>query len=82
LPDVLADNWYGFLAPIATPPDVIAKLNKVINEAAASKEVIDKLGIQGVIAEGSTQDVFAKMLDDETKKWGEVIRASGIKLDQ
>jgi tripartite-type tricarboxylate transporter receptor subunit TctC len=82
LPDVLADNWYGFLAPIATPPDVIAKLNKVINEAAASKDVIDKLGIQGVIAEGSTQEVFGKMIDDETKKWGEVIRASGIKLDQ
>jgi hypothetical protein len=26
--------------------------------------------------------VFGKMIDDETKKWGEVIRASGIKLDQ
>jgi len=82
LPEVLADNWYGFLAPIATPPAVIEKLHKAINEAATSKEVIDKLGVQGVIAEGSTQEVFAKMIDDETKKWGDVIRATGIKLDQ
>jgi tripartite-type tricarboxylate transporter receptor subunit TctC len=82
LPDVLADNWYGFLAPIATPPDVIAKLHKAINDAASSKDVIDKLGVQGVIAEGSTQEVFAKMIEDETKKWGDVIRATGIKLDQ
>ena len=82
MPDVLADNWYGFIAPIATPPAVIEKLHKVINEAAKSPDVIEKLGKQGVIAEGSTQEVFAKMIDDETKKWGEVIRATGIKLDQ
>jgi tripartite-type tricarboxylate transporter receptor subunit TctC len=82
LPEVLADNWYGFIAPIATPPDIIAKLNKVVNEASKSKDVIDKLAVQGVDAEGSTSEVFAKMLQDETKKWGDVIRATGIKLDQ
>lgn len=82
LPDVLADNWYGLIAPIGTPPDIIAKLNKVANEAAKSKDVIEKLAIQGVDAEGSTQEVFAKMIEDETKKWGDVIRATGIKLDQ
>jgi tripartite-type tricarboxylate transporter receptor subunit TctC len=82
LPEVLADNWYGFIAPAATPPDIIAKLNKVVNDAAKSKDVIDKLAVQGVDAEGSTQEAFAKMLQDETKKWGDVIRATGIKLDQ
>ena len=80
--EVLADNWYGFIAPVATPPDIIAKLNKVVNEAATSKDVIEKLGVQGVDAEGSTQDVFGKMIEDETRKWGDVIRATGIKLDQ
>ncbi len=58
LPEVLADNWYGFIAPAATPPDVVAKLNKVVNDAAKSKDVIDKLAIQGVDAEGSTPEVF------------------------
>ncbi len=52
------------------------------NEAAKSKDVIDKLAVQGVDAEGSTPEVFAKMIEDETKKWGDVIRATGIKLDQ
>lgn len=81
LPDVLADNWYGIIAPAATPPAILAKLNQVINEAAKSKDVIEKLGVQGVDAEGSTQEVFKKMIVDETKKWGDVIRATGIKLD-
>jgi tripartite-type tricarboxylate transporter receptor subunit TctC len=82
LPEVIADNWYGLIAPIGTPPDIIAKLNRVANEAAKSKDVIDKLAVQGVDAEGSTSEVFAKMIEDETRKWGDVIRASGIKLDQ
>jgi tripartite-type tricarboxylate transporter receptor subunit TctC len=82
LPDVLADNWYGVIVPIATPPDIVAKLNRIVNDAAKSKDVIEKLGIQGVDAEGSTPEVFAKMLSDETKKWAEVIKATGIKLDQ
>lgn len=81
LPDVLADNWYGIIAPAATPPAILAKLNQVINEAAKSKDVIEKLGVQGVDAEGSTQEVFKQMIVDETKKWGDVIRATGIKLD-
>lgn len=81
LPEVLAENWYGFIAPAATPPDVIAKLNKAINEAAKSKEVIDKLAIQGVDAEGSSSEAFHQLIVDETKKWGDVIRATGIKLD-
>jgi tripartite-type tricarboxylate transporter receptor subunit TctC len=81
LPDVLADNWYGLIAPAGTPPDILAKLNKVANEAAKSKDVIDKLAVQGVDAEGSTPEVFGKMIEDETKKWGDVIRASGVKLE-
>jgi tripartite-type tricarboxylate transporter receptor subunit TctC len=81
LPDVLADNWYGLIAPIGTPPDVVAKLNKAANEAAKSKDVIDKLAAQGVDAEGSTGEAFGKMIQDETKKWGDVIRATGVKLE-
>jgi tripartite-type tricarboxylate transporter receptor subunit TctC len=81
LPEVLADNWYGFIAPAATPADVVAKLNKAANEAAKSKDVIEKLAVQGVDAEGSTSEVFHQMIIDETKKWGDVIRATGIKLE-
>ena len=81
LPDVLADNWYGLIAPAATPPDIIAKLNKVANEAVKSKDVIEKLAAQGADAEGSTSDDMNKLILSETKKWGDVIRQSGVKLE-
>lgn len=82
LPDVIADNWYGVLAPKGTPPDVIAKLNRAINEASRSKEVIEKLAVQGVDAEATTAAVFGKMIVDETAKWAAVIKESGIKINQ
>ena len=81
LPDVIADNWYGILAPKGTPPEVVAKLNRAINEAAKSKNVIDTLAVQGVDAEATTPEVFGKMIVDETEKWAGVIKATGIKIN-
>lgn len=82
LPDVIADNWYGILAPKGTPPEIVAKLNRAINEASKSKDVIDKLAVQGVDAEASTPEAFGKMIVDETKKWADVIKATGVKINQ
>jgi tripartite-type tricarboxylate transporter receptor subunit TctC len=82
LPDLKTFAEQGLPDVLATPPDIIAKLNKAANEAAKSKDVIEKLAMQGVDAEGSTPEAFAKMIEDETRKWGDVIRATGVKLDQ
>ncbi len=82
LPEVIADNWYGLIAPIGTPPDIIAKLNRVANEAAKSKDVIDTLAVQGVDAEATTAEAFGKMIADETEKWAAVIKATGIQITQ
>jgi tripartite-type tricarboxylate transporter receptor subunit TctC len=81
LPDVLAENWYGFIAPAGTPDAIIEKLNRVTNEAVKTKGVIEKLAAQGADAEGSTAAEFAKLIASETKKWGDVIKESGVKLE-
>ncbi len=46
-----------------------------------SKDVIEKLAAQGADAEGSTSDDMSKLILSETKKWGDVIRQSGVKLE-
>ena len=81
LPDVLAENWYGFIAPAGTPDAIIEKLNRATNEAVKNKGVVDKLAAQGADAEGSTSEDFGKLIASETKKWGDVIKASGVKLE-
>lgn len=81
LPDVLAENWYGFIAPAGTPDAIVEKLNRATNEAVRDKGVIDKLAAQGADAEGSTSEEFGKLIASETKRWGDVIKASGVKLE-
>jgi tripartite-type tricarboxylate transporter receptor subunit TctC len=80
-PDVLADNWYGMIVPAATPPAIIAKLNTVVNQALKDQGVIDKLALQGITAEGSTPEALAALIASETKRWGDVIRQAGIKIE-
>ena len=51
----------------------------VLSRALADPEVKQKLLAQGLEANGGTAAQFGKFIDDETRKWGEVIRAAGLK---
>ena len=45
----------------------------------ADPEVKQKLLVQGLEARPGTAGEFGRFIDDETRKWGEVIRAAGLK---
>jgi tripartite-type tricarboxylate transporter receptor subunit TctC len=80
MPQVEADNWYGVVAPIATPRAVVAKLYSAAVEALHSAEVKDKLAAQGAIAVGNSSEEFAAYVKSEIERWGKVIAATGIKI--
>ena len=79
MPQVEADNWYGLVAPAATPQPVLAKLQSAAAEALRSAEVKDKLAAQSVIAVGNSSAEFLAYVKSEIERWGKVITASGIK---
>ena len=80
MPQVEADNWYGLVAPIATPPAVVAKLRSAAVEALHSAEVKEKLAAQGAIAVGNSSEEFSAYVKSEIERWGKVIAATGIKI--
>ena len=80
MPQVEADNWYGLVAPIATPPAVLAKLHAAAAQALHSAEVKDKLAAQGAIAVGNASAEFQAYVKSEIERWGKVIAAAGIKI--
>jgi tripartite-type tricarboxylate transporter receptor subunit TctC len=82
LPQIEAENWYGLVAPAATPPAVIAKLHKATVEALQSAEVKDKLAPQGAILVGNTPEEFTAYIQSEIDKWGKVAKAANIKAGQ
>jgi len=78
-PDLLADNWYGMVAPAGTPPAIVAKLNRLAIEAMQSPDVKEKLASQGAILSGTKPEEFAAYIKSEIAKWGKVVQAAGIK---
>jgi tripartite-type tricarboxylate transporter receptor subunit TctC len=79
--DVNADNWFGMLAPVATPRDVIAKLHAALAAAADSADTKERLAAQGVDIALSTPENFTAFLRSEFTRWGKVIRTAGIQAD-
>jgi tripartite-type tricarboxylate transporter receptor subunit TctC len=79
LTNVVAAGWYGFLAPAATPAAIADRMQDEVIRALADPEVKQKLLVQGLEARGGSAAEFAKFIDDETRKWTEVIRAAGLK---
>jgi tripartite-type tricarboxylate transporter receptor subunit TctC len=77
-PQVEADNWYGLVAPIATPPAIIAKLHQVTVAAIRDPGVQEKLSSQGLSLVGSSPDEFAAYIRSEIEKWGKVGKAAGL----
>jgi len=79
-PDYEASTWSGVGAPKATPVEIVDKLNKEINAGLADPKMKVRLADLGEALPGSPAD-FAKLIADETEKWGKVIRALNIKVD-
>src|SRR5262249_28329336 len=71
-------TWYGLFVPHGTPPDVIAKLNKTLNDAIADASVRERLSKAGVIVQGSTPDAFGAFMAAEYARWEKVRVAAGI----
>jgi tripartite-type tricarboxylate transporter receptor subunit TctC len=76
-----ASSWFGVLAPAATPKEIVNKLQQEIAKALASPAVKEKLIAQGADPVGNTPEQFAAFIQQETKKWALVVKASGAKID-
>ncbi len=76
-----ASSWFGLLAPAGTPVEIVNRLQQETAKALALPAVKDRLVSQGAIPGGGTPAEFAKMIEVETKKWAQVVKASGAKID-
>jgi tripartite-type tricarboxylate transporter receptor subunit TctC len=78
-PNTNASNWYALLAPAKTPPAVIAKLNKAVNDALNDPQVHDKLVKTGATPVGGPPESLATFMKAEYDKWGRVVQENNIK---
>ena len=81
VPGYAADTWYGIGAPRDTPVEIVDKLNREINAGLADPRLTARMAdLGGTVATASPAD-FARLLVDETEKWGKVVKFSGAKAE-
>ena len=81
MPGLEAGTWYTVLAPAGTPKTVIALLNKQINSTLADPVFRKRVMDMGLTVMGGTPADVTTYIASESKRWSEVVRSAGVKVD-
>ena len=81
LPDYEVDTWLALFAPAKTPEPIIARMQKEVARVVHLPEVKQKLLEQSADPVGSSPEELGRVVRTELKRWAEVIREAGIKLE-
>ena len=76
-PGFEAGSWFGFFAPKGTPQEVIATLNKHVNEIIAVPAIESAMVKEGADPIGGTPQQFGQFVQREFEKWRVVVKESG-----
>jgi len=79
--DNIALQWNGFFAPARTPQPVLDRLHREVAKAVHLPDVVQRFEAEGATPSGSTPAEFASFFSAEAKKWADVAKRSGTKLD-
>jgi tripartite-type tricarboxylate transporter receptor subunit TctC len=80
--DMVFVGWFGLLAPAGTPQAIVDKLTaeaKAISQQASYRANLEKIYVAPV---GGTAAEFKKLMDEETKRMGELIKKADVKIEQ
>ncbi len=81
VPGYEASTWYGIGAPVSTPPEIIARLNKEINAGLVDPTLRTRLIELGGLPIGGSPADLGRLIAEDTDKWGKVLRAANIKAE-
>ena len=74
-------QWWGLVAPRATPADVIGKIAADVGRLVASPDMRERMLALGAEPVASSPERFTVFIRDEIDKWGRLVRASGARAD-
>jgi tripartite-type tricarboxylate transporter receptor subunit TctC len=77
-PELVAEEWFGFLAPAKTPAGVIADANAAITAALKDPSIVEGLYTVGLVAKGSTPEEMKKSIQSEFERWGPLVKKIGF----
>ena len=81
VPGYEANNWWGILAPAATPAPIIKKLNVEINRVMQLPETAKRFASEGADPVSGTPEDFSRLIASEMIKWAKVAKTANIKAE-
>ena len=72
--------WFGLAVPAGTPADIVAPLNAEGRKAVEAPAFVKRIKELGYDIVGGTPEQMAAMIDEEVKRWGPIVKASGAKV--
>jgi len=80
-PGFTAQGWFGLFGPANLPPKILETLNKAVTDALREPEVVTRFEKLGVQPDPQTPTAFAKFLEVESAKWGDVAKSLKLELN-
>jgi tripartite-type tricarboxylate transporter receptor subunit TctC len=78
VPGIVVEPWFGYMAPRGTPANIVAGLNRMLNDANADTDVQARLRGLGVRPQGGTPARFAEHVRSEIALWRGVVEQNRI----
>ena len=73
--------WFGLLAPVGTPPEVVRKIHYDVIKVLSTPALIDRLAAEGLEVVTMQSAEFGSYLRSEVAKWSAVVKQANIKFD-
>ncbi len=80
-PQIKDYTWTTVFAPIKTPAAIVQKINQAMNQVLSNPEMKDKFDQNGLIVVGGTTKQTAEYINEEVKRWGQIVKDTGAKVE-
>jgi tripartite-type tricarboxylate transporter receptor subunit TctC len=81
LPGYAAESWFVLMAPAGTPPAIVNKVSAEVDKILKKPEIIERFKGLGAEPVGGTPEQLGQFITAETRKWSQVVKSSGAKID-
>ena len=81
LPGFEASSWFALVAPAGTPPEIVARLNAEAAKILKDPKMVEQFAQRGIRLVGNPAAEFAAFIPKERARWGDIVKASGVKLE-
>ena len=79
IPGFQMTTWYGLMAPMGTPPEIVSKLQSEVAIILKNPEIANRMRDNGLVPEGSSSQSFAELIKADLLRWSAAVKAADIK---